>query len=288
MNRDDTHIDWQSLGQQFCQQREAAAISVETAARQLCLAPSQVLALEEGLAANFPGTPARLWCARRYARLLGLDLEEIAPCAHLSASPTEAEINAPTLLDISLSNSESLARTPPSSMHKARWPRWFLLLLFPVLLAVLVIQTYHPVAPVPTQVRPVMIPKPPEPAPVSVTVTASLPAVTPVIPVDEPKPEPERKFVEVQGIDARKPARSIYVMANEAAVLIKQRAGQEAETLNLAKGASQRIPLAADERLRVAEGKKIDLFFQGRKVSTSNIESGDWIRFVPLHGAAVP
>lgn len=286
MGRDDTNIDWRVLGQQFRHQREATATSVETAARQLCLAKSQILALEKGLAENFPGTPARLWCARRYATLLGLDLDAIAPQAGLGASPTEAEINAPAVLDNSLSDSESLARTPPSIMDKVRW---FIMLLLLALLVVLAIQSYPSFAPLPVQPKQAVIP---EMAPAAIPATpvpmpAPAPVVVPAVPIEEPKPEPERKLVEVQGIDARKPARSIYVMANEAAVLIKQRAGQEAETLNLAEGASQRIPLAADERLRVAEGKKIDMFFQGRKVSTNNIESGDWIRFVPLRGAAV-
>jgi hypothetical protein len=92
----------------------------------------------------------------------------------------------------------------------------------------------------------------------------------------------------VYGLDAQKPARSIYVMANEAVVLIKQREGQEAETLTLAQGAAQRISLANNEYLRVAEGKNLEIFFQGRKVSANTIASGNWLRFVPLRESASP
>ncbi len=280
MSRDDVNIDWQMLGQQFRQQREAAGTPAEEVARQLCLAKSQILALEEGLSANFPGMPARLWCARRYATLLGIDLDAIAPPATVSDSPAVVVPNAPAVLDHSLSDSESLARTPSSTMG---WGHWAVVLLFLALAVVLAIQFYAPSSPVPIQPKPAATPEaPPSVAPVA----APAPVTISVAPIEEPNPEPVRKVVEIQGIEAHKPARSIYVMANEAAVLIKQREGQEAETLSLTKGASQRIPLAADERLRVAEGKNLGIFFQGRKVSANTIEAGDWVRFVPLRETA--
>lgn len=280
MSRDDVNIDWPSLGQQFRQQREAAGIPVETAARQLCLAKSQILALETGKSANFPGTPARLWCARRYATLLGVDLDLVAPLAAASDAADIVVHDGPAVLDNSLSDSESLARTPPSTMGRGHW----LVILFFLLIVVLATQVYQPSTPAAVQTRqavvpevaPAALPAPPLPQPVPA------PVDVPTSPIEEPRPEPIRKIVDVQGIEAYKPARSIYVMAHEAAVLIKQRKGQEAETLSLEKGASQRIPLAADERLRVAEGKSLGIFFQGRKVPANTIESGDWIRFVPL------
>jgi cytoskeletal protein RodZ len=275
MSRDDTNIDWQLLGQQFRQQREAAGMPVETAAHQLCLAKSQVLALETGLSANFPGTPARLWCAQRYAKLLGIDLDAIAPQATVGNSP---ELGTPAVLDKAFSDSESLARTPPSTMGKGYW---VVALLFLALLVILAIQAYQASSPAPVQPKPAAIPDvslPVVPAAAPVPEQEAIPAA----PIEDPKPEPVRKLVEIQGIEAHKPARSVYVMAHEAAVLIKQRDGQEAETLSLAKGASQRISLAADERLRVAEGKNLGIFFQGRKVSANTIEAGNWMRFVPL------
>ncbi|MDP1525308.1 MAG: helix-turn-helix domain-containing protein [Rhodocyclaceae bacterium] len=276
MTYDNENIDWQSIGRQFRQQREAVGTPVETVARQLCLVKPQILALEAGLATNFPGAPARLWCAQRYATLLGIDLDAIAPLATASDSPEVAVRNAPTVLDSALSDSESLARTPSSTMGRGHWA---VVLLFLALAAVLAIQFYHPSAPVPTQPRPATISEAPSPA---APVAAPAPVAIPVAPIEEPKPEPVRKVVDVQGLEAHKPARSIYVMAHDAAVLIKQRDGRETDTIRLEKGGSERIPMVAGERLRVAEGKNLGIFFQGRKVPANTIEAGNWMRFVPL------
>src|SRR5450759_4795388 len=70
-------INWIGVGVAVRDQRSASGLSPEDAAQKLCLSKKQILALESGSSAPFPGVSVRSWCGRRYAVLLGLDWERL-------------------------------------------------------------------------------------------------------------------------------------------------------------------------------------------------------------------
>lgn len=70
-------IDWIGVGSAVRDRRSASGLSPEVAAQKLCLSKKQILALESGSSAPFPGVLVRSWCGRRYAVLLGLDWEHL-------------------------------------------------------------------------------------------------------------------------------------------------------------------------------------------------------------------
>ena len=71
-------IDWVGLGQVLFKAREAGDFTDESMAQELCLSKKQIRALECGSAAPFPDDTVRLWCARRYAIVLGLEWDHLA------------------------------------------------------------------------------------------------------------------------------------------------------------------------------------------------------------------
>lgn len=139
-----------------------------------------------------------------------------------------------------------------------------------------------------TQVAPAALPVPaesekpqgtPKAAPAAVDVPPPAPASAP----ERPKADPD-KVVTVQGMDATKPASNFFVITKEPVVLFrKQRkdAGDGAR-INVSKGANIRIAVSESEVVRVAEGRNVEIYFQGRKVSPQTVESGVWISFIPL------
>lgn len=70
-------INWIGIGSAVRDRRSASGLSLEAAAQKLCLSKKQILALESGSSAPFPGVSVRSWCGRRYAVLLGLDWEHL-------------------------------------------------------------------------------------------------------------------------------------------------------------------------------------------------------------------
>ncbi len=96
-------INWIGVGSAVRDRRSASGLSPEDAAHKLCLSKKQILALESGSSAPFPGASVRSWCGRRYAVLLGLDWERlvqappsedqavVAESIPASALPVEAE-----------------------------------------------------------------------------------------------------------------------------------------------------------------------------------------------------
>ena len=102
-----------------------------------------------------------------------------------------------------------------------------------------------------------------------------------------PSDRPEmdlKKVVTVQGMNPDKPAGVFFVIAKEPAALSKKRRKDPADgtRIDLAQGASVRIAIARNEIFRVAKGRDIEIFYQGRKVAPKTIESGAWMSFVPL------
>lgn len=117
------------------------------------------------------------------------------------------------------------------------------------------------------------------------------PAPVPSVAVREPQvgaadgsADDPKAVTVVRGDDAGKPADFVYVVAGkEAAVLYKKtRSGAPDGTrIDVAHGASKRIPLGKGELLRVEQGRGLQVFYQGRKVASSTLTSGTWMRFVP-------
>jgi hypothetical protein len=97
-------------------------------------------------------------------------------------------------------------------------------------------------------------------------------------------PEPDLKHVVVvQGDNPGKPGDFIYVViGKEPAVLFRKQRKDPAEgtRIGVAQGTSKRIAIAKDDILRVEQGRGLQMFYQGRKVAPTTIESGAWMSFV--------
>lgn len=147
----------------------------------------------------------------------------------------------------------------------------------------------EPSAPLPEPAASAAVAEPPKVEVASAPVApAPVPpvAIKEVVPVPPPATvEPEAKDVAVvKGDDPDKPGDFVYVVVGkEPAVLIRKSAkgAGEGKRIDLPHGVSKRIPLGRDELLRVEQGKGLQIFYQGRKVSPSTLNGGGWIRFVP-------
>lgn len=158
----------------------------------------------------------------------------------------------------------------------------------------------EPQRPMPTPAPTVKAEEPPptpkpEPVPPTPTVT---PEPKPVAPPAAAAPEPARteppraelpkadpnKIITVQGMDLDKPSDVFFVATKEPAVLYKKQRSDTGEgtRIDLASGAKRRFYVSESEVVRVAQGRNLEMFFQGRKLSNSTIQSGSWINFVPL------
>ncbi len=147
----------------------------------------------------------------------------------------------------------------------------------------------EPSAPLPEPAASVAVAEPPK---VEVASAPVAPAPSPPVAVKEVVPAPPPPAVEpdakdvavVKGDDPGKPGDFVYVVAGkEPAVLFRKQAkgAGEGKRIDLPHGVSKRIPLGRDELLRVEQGKGLQIFYQGRKVSPSTLNGGGWIRFVP-------
>lgn len=94
---------------------------------------------------------------------------------------------------------------------------------------------------------------------------------------------PPDKVVSVQGVNPLKPTDVFSVTSKEPSVLLKKKRQDPSEgtRINISEGEKITIPIAKNEIVRVAEGRDIMIFYQGRKVSPKIIESGAWLSFVP-------
>lgn len=90
--------------------------------------------------------------------------------------------------------------------------------------------------------------------------------------------------VAVQGIDPAKPAGIFWAISKAPLVLYKKKREDPADgtRIDISEGATRSIAIAKDEIFRVADGRDIEIFYQGRKVAQNTIESGAWMSFVPL------
>ncbi len=306
MKGEHENIDWEALGRTLRDRREKLGIPSDVAAHQLCLNKHQILALENGSSTSFPGAAARFWCAQRYAAKLGISLDA---CAHEDAVTESPDVNvadaapgstegAKTIPESSLIDSETLGNSG-AGFGKKTVVMGFLLLIATLIFGLTKLTEDKPPAPVVEVPAPPPVisaaaiplvepPVPPAPEPLIASVPEIKPEELKPTPVWESKPQSFQQAVEVLGIDLNKSPKTIYVIPREPAVLVTKHPGKGESTLNLDNGVSQRIFLTGNETLRVAQGKDLDMYFQGRKVSSDLIEGGSWIRFVPLKEAATP
>lgn len=99
---------------------------------------------------------------------------------------------------------------------------------------------------------------------------------------DLPEMDAEKVAI-VQGVNPSKPAGVFSVISNEPSVLFRKKREDRADgtRIDIAKGAAISIAIANNEIFRVAEGRDITIFYQGRKVAPRIIDSGTWMSFVP-------
>lgn len=142
-----------------------------------------------------------------------------------------------------------------------------------------------PIAP-PEPVAPAKVEEPP-PAPKIEAPPAPRPepqpAVAPPSPPELTAADPN-KVVTVQGLDLAKPADLFFVATREPVILFKKQRRDTGDgiRIELGSGAKRRFSISESEVVRVARGKNLDMFYQGRKLSAGTVRSGAWISFVPL------
>ena len=61
------------------QKRMEARVSVLDIANKLCLAERQILSIEENKSDYFPSASLKLVCVKKYAKALGLKINEVIP-----------------------------------------------------------------------------------------------------------------------------------------------------------------------------------------------------------------
>lgn len=117
-------------------------------------------------------------------------------------------------------------------------------------------------------------------APISEPVSKlAVPATPPDVPTVDMK-----NVTVVNGDSPSKPADFVYAeIGKEPVVLFKKQRNDPGEgtRISAAPGTKKRIPISKNDLLRVEQGKGLQMFFQGRKVAPTNMESGVWLSFVP-------
>ena len=304
-------INWIGIGSAVRDRRSANGLSAEDAAQKLCLSKKQILALESGSSAPFPGATVRSWCGRRYAVLLGLDWE------HLVQPPPSADqaVVTETVVTESVPTSAPPVEPVAAPQTGSERPRGQLLLGAAVLLLMVVIAIVlagtdstapvsTPVAKVAPRVNsPVVAFSSADPAPAEQSAPAvsyqpadyqiaakgeAAVAANPAEIANQKQTSPPSTIaaaetvIEIQGMDPAKQTGSFFVSSKEQAALLKKKWNDPGAgvRIDLPQGAERRIPISPNEIVRVAEGRNLGIFYQGRMVPARVIESGAWVNFV--------
>ncbi len=294
-------IDWTGVASAVREGRSASGLSPEAAAQKLCLSKKQILALENGSGAPFPGESVRSWCGHRYAALLGLDWDHLvqAPGGENQAAAAES-MPAPA------------RPVEPKAAPRLGRPRSQVYVLFGAPLAALAVVIVNNQATTDYFV-PVAMPAAKavaklNPPAVATALTTTGHAVNSAPPIDHQvaadgeaavadlqteaadktqasaasRNSTVEAVIEIQGRDPAKQAGSFFVSSNEQVALLKKEQNSPGAgiRIDLAQGAQRRIPIAPTEIVRVAEGRDLGIFYQGRKVPAKLVESGAWVHFV--------
>jgi cytoskeletal protein CcmA (bactofilin family) len=151
--------------------------------------------------------------------------------------------------------------------------------------------------------RPPATPKPPAAdaaaqdvaAPPSAARAAAEPAASPApaenaaarAPAQPASPAPPaagaEEVVTVQGVNPAKPAGAFLLISKEPSVLYRKKREEAGEGTRFVvqQGKTVSVAIGRNELFRVAEGRDLEIFYQGRKVNQKAIENGAWMSFVP-------
>jgi cytoskeletal protein CcmA (bactofilin family) len=118
--------------------------------------------------------------------------------------------------------------------------------------------------------------------------TGDIGSIAPASPVELSETDPG-KVALVQGVNPGKPAGVLLVISKEPSVLFRKKRQDSADgtRVDISRGATESIPFAKNEVFRVASGRDLQIFYQGRKVAPKIIESGVWMSFVPHSSGGV-
>lgn len=91
------------------------------------------------------------------------------------------------------------------------------------------------------------------------------------------------EVVTVQGVNPAKPAGAFLLVSREPSVLYRKKREETGEGTRLVvqQGKTVSVAIGKNELFRVAEGRDLEIFYQGRKVTPKTIEDGSWMSFVP-------
>lgn len=130
------------------------------------------------------------------------------------------------------------------------------------------------VAPPPAAAKPAATPAPDANADARATAPPASPA---------PPAAGAEEVVTVHGVNPAKPAAVFLLVGKAPSVLYRKKRGEAGEGTRLAvpQGRAVSIAIGRNDLFRVAEGRDIEIFYQGRKVTPKTIESGAWMSFVP-------
>ncbi len=151
--------------------------------------------------------------------------------------------------------------------------------------------------------RPPATPKPPAAevsaqdvaAPPSAARAAAEPAASPApaanadarAPAQPASPAPSaagaEEVVSVHGVNPAKPAAVFLLISKEPSVLYRKKREEagEGRRFVVPQGKTVSVAIGRNELFRVAEGRDLEIFYQGRKVTPKTIETGAWMSFVP-------
>lgn len=226
--------------------------------------------------------PEKAWEDRRIARSESPDIQELdGPHAHERRASDHFWTKRKIVTGGVLLAILAIAFLWPRQTAKTESPVFVPEPAAPTVPAPEPVKAEPPAPPVP--VPPVVVPEPR-------VETRPVPVVAAPAPAPAPAPEPELRkadpgrVIAVHGMDQDKQSDFFFVATKESVVLFKKQINEPGDgtRIELAKGANRRFPVSEDDLVRVAAGKDLELFYQGRKVSWGVLHSGAWMRFVPL------
>lgn len=96
------------------------------------------------------------------------------------------------------------------------------------------------------------------------------------------------EVVSVQGVNPAKPAAVFLLISKEPSVLYRKKREEAGGGTRFVvpQGKTVSVAIGRNELFRVAEGRDLEIFYQGRKVTQKAIENGAWMSFVPSPPAA--
>ncbi len=299
-------INWIGIGSAVRDRRSASGLSPEAAAQKLCLSKKQILALESGSSAPFPGATVRSWCGRRYAVLLGLDWEHLVqPLPSADQAVVTETVVTENILAPALPVEPEAAPQTGSERPRGQLLLGAAVLLLMVVIAIVLAGT-DSTAPVSTPAAelaprvnsPVVTLSSADTAPAEQSAASvdyqiaakgeAAAAANPTEIANQKQTSPPstkaavETVIEIQGRDPAKQTGSFFVSSKEQAALLKKKWNDPGAgvRIDLPQGAERRIPISPNEIVRVAEGRNLGIFYQGRMVPAQVVESGAWVNFV--------